>query len=40
MTTQNDHHDHWMDRTLGERVLVLTIVAVTLVWPVALLFFH
>jgi len=38
MAIQNDHHDHWIDGKLDERLMVMAIIAMSVLSPFVLLF--
>ena len=40
MAIHSDHHDHWIDGNLEERLLVMAIIAISALSPFVLFFFH
>jgi hypothetical protein len=39
MATQIDHHNHWIDGNLEERLLVLAIIAMSALLPIVMWFY-
>jgi len=40
MSIQSNHHDHWIDGSLEERLMVMAIIALSVLSPVFLLWFY
>ena len=39
MAIQSDHHDHWIDGNLEERLLVLAIIGMAALSPIVMWFY-
>ena len=38
MAMQNEHHDHWIQGNLDERLMVLAVIVLSVLWPFVVLF--